>query len=53
MFIFYLQFRASDGLAPLVGLLRSGTDEVRRNASWAITVCAVDEPTAIELCKLG
>lgn len=46
-------FRLSDGLTPLVALLRSGNDEVRRNAAWAITVCAVDEPTAIEICKLG
>ncbi|XP_052278834.1 armadillo repeat-containing protein 3-like isoform X2 [Dreissena polymorpha] len=46
-------FRHSDGLPPLIGLLRSGNDEVRRNAAWAITVCAVDEPTAAEICKLG
>ncbi|XP_053398836.1 armadillo repeat-containing protein 3-like isoform X11 [Mercenaria mercenaria] len=46
-------FRLSDGLTPLVALLRSGNDEVRRNAAWAITVCAVDEPTATEICKLG
>lgn len=46
-------FRLADGLTPLVALLRSGNDEVRRNAAWAITVCAVDEPTAIEICKLG
>lgn len=46
-------FRLSDGLTPLIGLLRSGNDEVRRNAAWAITVCAVDEPTAKEICKSG
>lgn len=34
-------------------LLHSGNDEVRRNAAWALAVCAVDEPTAIEICKLG
>ena len=43
----------SDGLSPLIALLRSCNDEVRRNAAWAVTVCAVDEPTAIEICKLG
>uniref|UniRef100_A0A8C8D7F4 EDR1/CTR1/ARMC3-like peptidase-like domain-containing protein n=1 Tax=Oncorhynchus tshawytscha TaxID=74940 RepID=A0A8C8D7F4_ONCTS len=26
---------------------------VRRNACWAISVCANDEPTAVEMCKLG
>ncbi|XP_052795764.1 armadillo repeat-containing protein 3-like isoform X3 [Mya arenaria] len=46
-------FRQSDGIAPLIGLLSSGNDEVRRNAAWAVTVCAVDEPTATEICKLG
>ncbi|KAL3878968.1 hypothetical protein ACJMK2_031290 [Sinanodonta woodiana] len=46
-------FRLADGLLPLVDLLRSGNDEVRRNACWAITVCAVDEPTAVEICKLN
>uniref|UniRef100_A0A8K9UMK1 Armadillo repeat containing 3 n=1 Tax=Oncorhynchus mykiss TaxID=8022 RepID=A0A8K9UMK1_ONCMY len=38
---------------PLVQLLRSNHKEVRRNACWAISVCANDEPTAVELCKLG
>ncbi|KAK3599496.1 hypothetical protein CHS0354_006630 [Potamilus streckersoni] len=46
-------FRLADGLLPLVDLLRSGNDEVRRNACWALTVCAVDEPTAVEICKLN
>ena len=53
MCLIQFQFRLSDGLAPLIGLLRSGNDEVRRNAAWAITVCAVDEPTATEICKSG
>ena len=34
-------------------LLRTNNDEVRRSASWAVTVCAVDEPTAIEVGKYG
>ncbi|XP_055784328.1 armadillo repeat-containing protein 3 [Salvelinus fontinalis] len=45
--------RNAGGLVPLVQLLRSNHKEVRRNACWAITVCANDEPTAVELCKLG
>ncbi|XP_033742747.1 armadillo repeat-containing protein 3-like isoform X4 [Pecten maximus] len=47
------EFRNASGIEHLVILLHSGNDEVRRNASWAITVCAVDEPTATEVCKLG
>ncbi|ELT95018.1 hypothetical protein CAPTEDRAFT_165326 [Capitella teleta] len=46
-------FRENGGLTPLVQLLHSGNDDVRRSASWAITVCAVDEPTAAEISKLG
>ncbi|XP_036799630.1 armadillo repeat-containing protein 3 isoform X1 [Oncorhynchus mykiss] len=45
--------RNAGGLVPLVQLLRSNHKEVRRNACWAISVCANDEPTAVELCKLG
>ena len=41
------------GIEALVKLLHSGNDEVRRSASWAITVCAVDEPTAMEICRYG
>ena len=37
----------------MVQQLNSGNDDVRRSASWAITVCAVDEPTATEISKLG
>uniref|UniRef100_A0A667G187 Armadillo repeat containing 3 n=1 Tax=Lynx canadensis TaxID=61383 RepID=A0A667G187_LYNCA len=47
------ELRNSGGLEPLVELLRSKHDEVRRHASWAVTVCANDELTAVELCKLG
>ena len=47
------QFRENGGLEPLVALLQSGNDEVRRNAAWAVTVAGVDEPTATEICKLG
>ncbi|XP_070960793.1 armadillo repeat-containing protein 3-like isoform X2 [Oncorhynchus clarkii lewisi] len=45
--------RNAGGLVPLVQLLRSNHKEVRRNACWAISVCANDEPTAVEMCKLG
>uniref|UniRef100_A0A8C4LJX3 Armadillo repeat containing 3 n=1 Tax=Equus asinus asinus TaxID=83772 RepID=A0A8C4LJX3_EQUAS len=41
------------GLEPLVELLRSKNDEVRKNASWAVMVCANEELMAFELCKLG
>ncbi|XP_047724397.1 armadillo repeat-containing protein 3 isoform X7 [Prionailurus viverrinus] len=47
------ELRNSGGLEPLVELLRSKHDEVRRHASWAVMVCANDELTAVELCKLG
>ncbi|KAK3099626.1 hypothetical protein FSP39_007188 [Pinctada imbricata] len=47
------EFRNASGVEHLVELLHSGNDEVRRNASWALAVCAVDEPTATEICKLG
>jgi len=45
--------RDNDGIEPLVALLQSGNDDVRRSASWAVSVCAVDEPTAVEVCKFG
>ncbi|XP_071184235.1 armadillo repeat-containing protein 3-like [Salvelinus alpinus] len=45
--------RNAGGLVPLVQLLRCNHKEVRRNACWAISVCANDEPTAVEMCKLG
>ncbi|XP_075853759.1 armadillo repeat-containing protein 3 isoform X1 [Microcebus murinus] len=47
------ELRNAGGLEPLVDLLRSKNDEVRKHASWAVMVCAGDELTAIELCKLG
>ncbi|NWX98513.1 ARMC3 protein, partial [Nothoprocta ornata] len=47
------QLRNANGLGPLIELLRSRNEEVRRNACWAVMVCASDEPTAIELCRLG
>ncbi|KAL0627528.1 Armadillo repeat-containing protein 3 [Plecturocebus cupreus] len=47
------QLRNSGGLEPLVELLRSKNDEVRKHASWAVMVCAGDELTASELCRLG
>lgn len=50
---FFFQFRNNGGIEYLITLLHSGNDEVRRNSSWAIAVCAVDEQTASEVCKLG
>ncbi|XP_052584816.1 armadillo repeat-containing protein 3 isoform X1 [Peromyscus californicus insignis] len=47
------QLRMCGGLEPLVELLNSKNDEVRRHASWAVMVCASDELTAVELCRLG
>ncbi|XP_041103023.1 armadillo repeat-containing protein 3-like [Polyodon spathula] len=47
------ELRNVGGLVPLVKLLNSRNDEVRRNACWAVLVCASDEPTAIEMCRLG
>nr|XP_005302839.1 armadillo repeat-containing protein 3 isoform X2 [Chrysemys picta bellii] len=47
------ELRIASGLEPLVKLLHSKNDEVRRNACWAVMVCASDELTAVELCRLG
>ncbi|XP_058153838.1 armadillo repeat-containing protein 3 isoform X2 [Dasypus novemcinctus] len=47
------ELRAAGALEPLVDLLRSRNDEVRRHASWAVTVCASDELMATDLCRLG
>uniref|UniRef100_A0A8C7FUU2 Armadillo repeat containing 3 n=1 Tax=Oncorhynchus kisutch TaxID=8019 RepID=A0A8C7FUU2_ONCKI len=49
----WIKYLNAGGLVPLVQLLRSNHKEVRRNACWAISVCANDEPTAVEMCKLG
>ncbi|KAG9329153.1 hypothetical protein JZ751_007466 [Albula glossodonta] len=48
-----LQLRDAGGLPPLIKLLSSNNTEVRSNACWAVRVCAGDEPTAIEMCRLG
>ncbi|KAM4828748.1 armadillo repeat-containing protein 3 [Thomomys bottae] len=48
-----MMLKNSGGLEPLVQLLYSKKDEVRKNASWAVMVCASDEPMSVELCKLG
>ncbi|KAJ8375062.1 hypothetical protein SKAU_G00056420 [Synaphobranchus kaupii] len=45
--------RDAGGLAPLIKLLSSNNAEVRSSACWAVRVCASDEPTAIEMCRLG
>nr|XP_048317137.1 armadillo repeat-containing protein 3 isoform X2 [Myodes glareolus] len=47
------ELRNCGGLEPLTELLHSKNDEVRRHASWAVMVCAGDELTAVELCRLG
>ncbi|XP_015708816.1 armadillo repeat-containing protein 3 isoform X4 [Coturnix japonica] len=47
------ELRNAGGLEPLVELLHSKDREVRRNACWAVMVCASDELTAVELCRLG
>lgn len=47
------QLRNAGGLEPLVELLHSDNNEVRRNACWAVLVCGKDEPTTHELCRLG
>ncbi|XP_076868926.1 armadillo repeat-containing protein 3 isoform X2 [Brachyhypopomus gauderio] len=47
------ELRNVGGLAPLVTLLRSDHAETRRKACWAVSVCANDEVTATEMCKLG
>ncbi|XP_055564317.1 armadillo repeat-containing protein 3 isoform X3 [Falco cherrug] len=46
------ELRNAGGLRPLVELLCSKNEEVRRNACWAVMVCASDELTAGELCRL-
>ncbi|KAJ8277011.1 hypothetical protein GJAV_G00070430 [Gymnothorax javanicus] len=45
--------RDAGGLLPLIKLLSSNNAEVRSNACWAVRVCASDEPTAVEMCRLG
>ncbi|XP_055449910.1 armadillo repeat-containing protein 3 isoform X3 [Psammomys obesus] len=47
------QLKNCGGLEPLVELLHSKNDEVRKHASWAVMVCASDELMAVELCRLG
>mgnify|MGYP001796473374 FL=1 len=47
------EFRNQGGLEPLVRMLDSADDAVRRNSSWAVSVCAVDEPTAMVVASLG
>jgi len=40
-------------MLPLVLLLDSSNDEVRRNSTKAVTVVAIDTATAEEICRLG
>ncbi|KAG2458058.1 ARMC3 protein, partial [Polypterus senegalus] len=47
------EFRIAGGLVALVRLLNSNINEVRRSACWAVFVCASDEPTCLEMFRLG
>nr|XP_033787230.1 armadillo repeat-containing protein 3 isoform X5 [Geotrypetes seraphini] len=47
------ELRIAGGLGPLTKLLNSMNSEVRRNACWAVMVCANDEPNANELSSFG
>ncbi|XP_027029535.2 armadillo repeat-containing protein 3 isoform X1 [Tachysurus fulvidraco] len=47
------ELRSVGALPQLVNLLTSKYPDVRRNVCWAVTVCATDEPTATEMCRLG
>ncbi|CAK8674645.1 unnamed protein product [Clavelina lepadiformis] len=47
------EMRAHGGLEPLIQLLLSNDNEVRRNASWAVLACSADPPTAAAIAKLG
>ncbi|KAM9436480.1 armadillo repeat-containing protein 3 [Clarias gariepinus] len=47
------ELRNAGGLKQLVNLLASKDAEIRRNACWAVTVCANDEPTATEMYRFG
>lgn len=46
-------FRNAGGIEPLVKMLNSADAAVRRNSSWAISICAADEPTAMVVASLG
>merc|ERR1719374_488898 len=50
-FVCDAESRVSGGIPPLVDLLSSPHDEVRRSAAWALTVAASDVPTAMEVCR--
>jgi len=47
------EFRTNGGLELLVSMLQSADHAVRRNSSWAVSICAVDEPTATVVASLG
>nr|XP_053779455.1 armadillo repeat-containing protein 3 [Desmodus rotundus] len=47
------ELRNLGALEPLIELLCSKNDEVRRHASWAVMVCASDELMAAELCRFN
>lgn len=47
------QLQSAGGLQPLVNLLHSHHKEVLQNVCLAISACATDEPTAVEMCRFG
>ena len=48
-----LQMRAREGLPPLIELLNSNDNDVRKYASWALLACSGDAPSAAAISKLG
>lgn len=51
--LFSSKLHAAKGLQPLVDLLCSYDKEVLHHACLVINVCATDEPSAIEMHRLG
>ena len=49
---FCSQMRSRGGLAPLVQLLQSSDNDVRKYSSWALLACSGDSPSALAISKL-
>lgn len=49
----FIKLHAAEGLQPLVDLLCSYDKEVLHHACLVINICATDEPSAIEMNRLG
>ncbi len=49
----FRQFREAGGVERVVALLESSSDDVRRAASWAMSVLAADPASSLEVCKHG